>query len=402
MRILIVAGRHPFPPRRGDELRALQCAESLAGRHQVTLLVPDSPVAGTIPLDLPFRVETFPRRRTALPAALLSVVSAGLPIQNAFFSYPALGRRIAELRGDADLVILQLVRLAGEMSALGDTPLIADLVDSLSLGFRSRARRDRRWLRPLLDAEARRVERCEERLLDRASGGLVVSDRDRADLASRLPSVLGKRLRTVPIAVDALGRSGGVRRDDTVVFSGNFGYFVNRDALGWFLAEVWPGLCRARPGVRLLCVGSRVPEALRRELARAGGKLSVDPEDLRAVLARATVAVAPLQCGSGLPIKVLEAWSAGTPVVASPWGAAGVDGAGALEVAATPGEWIEALAGLLGSPERRAILAAAGRSRLSSRYSREAVRRGFLESVESVRGSRGDGARAAAVGAAAL
>ena len=70
MRILVVAGRHPFPPRRGDELRAVQCATALASRHQVTLLAPESPVAGTIPLDLPFRVETFSRRRTMLPAAI--------------------------------------------------------------------------------------------------------------------------------------------------------------------------------------------------------------------------------------------------------------------------------------------------------------------------------------------
>ena len=383
MRILVVAGRHPFPPRRGDELRALQCASALATRHHVTLLVPEAPFSGTIPVDLPFRVETFSRRRTPLPAALLEALASGLPLQNAFFSYRALARRITELRPATDLVVLQLVRLAGVIPALDGAPLVADLVDSLSLNFRSRARRDRWWRRPFLGAEARRVALCEERLLARSSGGLVVCDRDRRDLAARLPAELGERLHTVPIAVDGLGHGGaGDRRGDTLVFSGNFGYFVNRDALRWFLGAVWPGLRRARPGVRLVAAGSRAPEALRRELARAGAELLVDPDDLRAVLARATVALAPLQCGSGVPIKVLEAWSAGTPVVASPWGAAGVDGAGALEVADAPAEWIDVLARLLGSPERRAALAAAGHARLSRGYSLEAVRRGFLECVE--------------------
>jgi glycosyltransferase involved in cell wall biosynthesis len=385
MRILVVAGRHPFPPRRGDQLRAVQCATALASRHQVTLLVPESPVSGTIPVDLPFRVETFSRRRTVLPAAIAGALGSGLPIQNAFFAYPALARRVAELRSSIDLIFLQLVRLAAAMPAADGPPVIVDLIDSLSLGFASRARRDRPWLRPLFEAEARRVARCEASLLERSRGALVVCDRDRHELERRLDPALHGRLRTVPIAVDGYRRreapTGG-RRADTLVFSGNFGYFVNRDALLWFLDQVWPRLRRARPGLRLLAAGSRAPKALRRQLARAGAELVDDPPDLRAVLASATVALAPLQCGSGVPIKVLEAWSAGTPVVASPWGAAGVDGEGALEIADAPEQWVETIGRLLDAPEQRSSLAAAARAELQRRYSSEAVRLGFLESVD--------------------
>jgi glycosyltransferase involved in cell wall biosynthesis len=100
------------------------------------------------------------------------------------------------------------------------------------------------------------------------------------------------------------------------------------------------------------------------------------------VLASATLALAPLQCGSGVPIKVLEAWSAGTPVVASPWGAAGVDGEGALEVADAPEQWVETIGRLLDTPEQRSSLAAAARVKLQRLYSSEAVRLGFLESVD--------------------
>ena len=143
MRILVVAGRHPFPPRRGDELRAIQCATALASRHQVTLLVPESPFSGTIPIDLPFRVETFSRRRRVLPVAMLAALGDGLPIQNAFFAYPALPRRLEELRSSTDLVVLQLVRLAGALPPTDGPPMIVDFIDSLALNFQTRARRDR-------------------------------------------------------------------------------------------------------------------------------------------------------------------------------------------------------------------------------------------------------------------
>jgi glycosyltransferase involved in cell wall biosynthesis len=83
-----------------------------------------------------------------------------------------------------------------------------------------------------------------------------------------------------------------------------------------------------------------------------------------------------------MPIKVLEAWSAGTPVVASSWGAAGVDAEDALEVADDPDRWVATIGHLLDAPERRAALVSAARARLARRYSPEAVRAGFLDSVE--------------------
>jgi glycosyltransferase involved in cell wall biosynthesis len=87
---------------------------------------------------------------------------------------------------------------------------------------------------------------------------------------------------------------------------------------------------------------------------------------LRALLRQGTVAVAPLRCGSGVPLKVLDAWAAGVPVVASPFAAAGA-GAEAgrdLLVATTPAEWVSQVRRLLADPVLRARLAEAGRERL--------------------------------------
>jgi len=47
--------------------------------------------------------------------------------------------------------------------------------------------------------------------------------------------------------------------------------------------------------------------------------------DVYPYLARATITVAPLRSGSGQQLKVLEAMAAGTPTVASPLAAAGLD-----------------------------------------------------------------------------
>jgi glycosyltransferase involved in cell wall biosynthesis len=98
-------------------------------------------------------------------------------------------------------------------------------------------------------------------------------------------------------------------------------------------------------------------------------------------LARTTTAVAPLALGSGIPMKVLEAWAAAVPVVADRWAVSGLDGDGATAVAvvSTPDEWVAALERLLMDPEAAATLGNRGRDVWATRYR-------FDRIAETVRG----------------
>jgi hypothetical protein len=110
------------------------------------------------------------------------------------------------------------------------------------------------------------------------------------------------------------------------------------------------------------------------------------PADLRTIIARATIALAPLRAGSGQPIKVLEAWAVGVPVIASPWAAAGTAGRPWEDflVVETPGEWLQALITLLDDSEQRSRLAANARVRLAEIYSRRRISGELLNLVASV------------------
>ena len=48
LHVLLVTARYPWPPRRGDQLRACQMLELLSPEHRVTLLTP-RPAAGQPP-----------------------------------------------------------------------------------------------------------------------------------------------------------------------------------------------------------------------------------------------------------------------------------------------------------------------------------------------------------------
>jgi glycosyltransferase involved in cell wall biosynthesis len=431
LKILLVTARSPWPPRRGDQIRALQILDFLAGEHEVTLLAP-APGEGqpAPPDDSGYRIEHYrPVRGLSVVRGMARALARGLPFQSGLFYQPDLGRRLRELAPRADLGILQLVRLAVHLEDFGKTPILVDLIDSLALNFARRAAVDSPLLRPALRLEARLLAAGERRLVERTAGVVLVCERDRQAVVDRLPPDLGRKVAVVPLAVgadqtstchpegelcepegsggregshrpDPLGRRGSPQ-DDTgnrhlrpdpgplLALTGNLGYFVNVDAITWWLREVWPALHTVRPDVRVVVAGDRPSAAVRRAVARAGDgvRLLESPPDLRSTIAQATLSLAPLRCGSGVPIKILEAWDVGTPVVATPWAAAGTSGRAGedfLVVAPHPVEWASAIRELLDDSGARERLAASGRRRLLADYSPVVVRAQLRAIVSSI------------------
>lgn len=389
MKVLVVAARDPWPPRRGDQMRAVQVLEALAPRHEVTLLAPRAPAAISPPLPLagcePYRFSPWPLRLFSVAAAAL----VGHPLQQGLFASRDLARRLRRLARDADLVVLQLARLERFAACVGHTPLLVDLIDSLALNVATRAAHDRKWLRGALSAEARRLAASEERLAARAALAVLVGERDRAAIVARRAD-LSERLMVVPLTTErgpevAVAASGGSSARPRLLFTGNLGYFPNCDAARWLLEEIWPAIRRRRPECELVLAGDRARRQLAAAARAAGATLVASPASLAGLFADAAVALAPLRCGSGVPVKVLEAWAAGVPVVASPWAAAGVGGedvSATLEVAQLPEEWASAVDRLLTDADRCRRLVAAGRERLSRLHSVAHVRTAWLTAAE--------------------
>lgn len=391
MKVLVVAARHPWPPRRGDQMRALQTCELLSDAHRVTLLVPEGDREP--PPDLPYEVEGYAVRRAAGLWGVARSTLSGMPLQSGLFRQPDLARRLRELAPRADLVVLQLVRLAAHADDLGDTPFVVDLIDSLALNFERRAQFDRPWRRPLLRFEARRLLAWEERLVTRSAATLLVCQRDRNWLAERLPPASAAKLAVVPLWLPAADRPPAARRTpdaaQRICFTGNLGYFPNADAAVHLARDLWPAVRAAHPRLTLTLAGARPPRRVRRLGALPGVELHDTPPDLAPILAGASATVAPLRAGSGVPVKVLEGWAVGVPVIASPWAAAGASGNPGrdLLVAETAEQWCEAVGRLLRDRALGDRLADAGRTRLRRTHARGAVARS-LDGVLDRAGTR--------------
>ena len=394
MKILLAVSRFPWPPRRGDQLRAHQFLRALSREHDLVLVAPRPADEALIPQlratlpqrARPIEIVLYRRSLARQVLGLLQAWRRRLPLQTGWSSVAEVTAALRAAAPGCDLAILQLVRLGASLHGLEGVPVILDLIDSLALNFERRAAFDRSWKRPLWRREARLLRRFEHDLVARVRLSLLVCERDRADLVAGLEPEHSEKVAVLPVAVDAASAVTAGGRP-IVAFTGNLGYFVNADAVCSFCDTVWSGFRRLLPEAQLVVAGARPPAVVRRAVVRAGGRLIANPEDLGSLLCKATVSIAPMRAGSGVPIKVLEAWAAGIPVVATPWAAAGVAGHHEedLLIADSASEWQSALARLLQESSLQDRLRAAGRKRWEKEFSREAVESILLETVDRFR-----------------
>jgi GT2 family glycosyltransferase len=132
-----------------------------------------------------------------------------------------------------------------------------------------------------------------------------------------------------------------------------FAHPPNVDGTLWFLSEVFPLLLGRSPDLHLYIVGSDPPRqitALTSENVTVTG--FVRDEELAEYYRRCRVAVAPLRFGAGMKGKVIEAMRFGLPIVTTPTGMQGLNGAAScVAVGDSAEEMASAVSRLLGSDD---------------------------------------------------
>jgi glycosyltransferase involved in cell wall biosynthesis len=94
------------------------------------------------------------------------------------------------------------------------------------------------------------------------------------------------------------------------------------------VGDILPLLHRSHPGLRLSLVGSYPTaevQALAGPLVEVTGFVSA--EELERRYGAARLAICPLRFGAGIKLKVVEAMHAGLPLITTPVGIQGLDGA---------------------------------------------------------------------------
>jgi sugar transferase (PEP-CTERM/EpsH1 system associated) len=326
-RVLFLAHRAPFPPDKGDKIRAFHILRHLARSHDVWLGAGvDHPAdvrhegeARQICRDVCF--APLPRWRRTLNMA--AALTTGEPLSVARFRHPALGEWIERVLKEIGPQIVYVSSSAMAQYVAGRTPpgtrLLLDFVDCDAEKWRAYADTGPWPLRRLYRREFDRLRAFEAQAAAAADACLAISRTERRLLTQFYP-VLARKLRVVPNGVDLDFFSPCPLRADTqtIVMCGRMDYAPNIEGADWFARRVLPLIQAHAPDVRFQIVGAAPTAAVTALGKLPGVEVTGAVPDVRPYLARSALIVAPLRIARGIQNKVLEAMAVARPLVATP------------------------------------------------------------------------------------
>jgi sugar transferase (PEP-CTERM/EpsH1 system associated) len=374
-RLLFICHRVPYPPDKGERIRAFHEIRILSSHFRITLAAlahnpEDSQAAKGLE---PWCERVFLARVGGLLGLGrgLWALLRGKSATEGYFRSRAMLKALPALAGEGpfDLALGYCSSTLPYLLASPARARVMDLVDVDSAKWAAYAQESgwpKAWL---YRREAAAVSALEQAAVSRCDATLAVS----AAEAALLGAVSGHVI-AVGMGVD----TEYFRPPDTpilattpsLVFTGTMDYRPNVDGVTWFVREVWPRLRDQFPGLVFWIVG-RNPVAAVRNLARIDGvEVTGAVPDVRPYLARASVAVVPLRIARGVQSKILEAMAMARPVVVSPAALTGLDLQVGREVllADGPEQWETQIAALLANPATADALGRSARQCVVERF----------------------------------
>jgi len=331
MNILFLCHRIPFPPDKGEKIRAYHMLAHLARDHTIHLgaFVEDQAEmrhAARLREMLGGECHLVP-----LGAAARVNMAAGLvrgaPLSASYFKSGALAQwtdHILRTRNIQSAIVFSTA-MAPYLLRQRDFDLkrvIFDMVDLDSDKWRQYAASASGLLASIYRREMRTLFALELQAASNFGATLLVSPHEVNTFAKLAPGVQ-QRLWSVPNGVDldffTSQRSylNPFKPDECpIVMTGTMDYRPNVEGAIWFASSVFPLIKSRRPEARFYVVGAR-PNSEVKRLACSTVVVTGQVEDVRPYLAHARAVVAPLKLARGVQNKVLEGMAMAKPVIAT-------------------------------------------------------------------------------------
>jgi len=393
-KVLFLAHRVPFPPDKGDKIRAFHLLHHLAARHEVWLGAGADDLADlrhekaarAICQDVHFAPLGPIRRR----ANLLAGLPRGAPLSVARFRHPELARWTRRVLNQVrpDLVFVFCSAMA--QYVLGRSPparLVVDFCDADAEKWRAYAETAPPGMRSIYRREFEQLVKFEAGVLAAADAGILISETERRLMRAFLPAGAHK-LHVIANGVDAdyfAPAASAGEGAPLIVLCGRMDYPPNVEGARWFAQEVLPRVRARRPDATFRIVGAAPAPAVRALAGLPGVEVTGAVPDVRPHLAQAAVVVAPLRIARGIQNKVLEGMASGRPVVATPQALDGIEATVGRDVltGADAEGFAAAVAQVLAGTAPK-DLAANGRACVLRRYQWSAQLRALDDLIERV------------------
>jgi sugar transferase (PEP-CTERM/EpsH1 system associated) len=328
MNILFVTPRLPYPPLKGDQCIPYYRLKLLGKKHNITLLTfyqHDKELDYLKELK-PFCKEIATVKLNKLCSffnMLIGGIFSKLPFQVLYFRSEAFRESAQSLIKNRrfDIVHTYMLRMAEYTKDLNG-PKVLDLIDLMQLNLKKRITIGGFFEKIFFKKELKRITRYENQMITKYDASILVSDNDKNHVES-------DRIAAISLGIDThiFKRHSNLPDNKIIIFSGNMGYFPNESAVIWFLEKCFGRIKREIPDVKLVIAGNNPGSKIK----KMGDNISVFVtgfvESMVSELNKAQIAIAPMQSGYGMHIKILEAMACALPVVTT------TSGLGAIKAA---------------------------------------------------------------------
>lgn len=244
------------------------------------------------------------------------------------------------------------------------------------------------FFKPMLTREARYIKHYEGMVVQNFDHTLAVTNIDKEALLqardvyldeSKINTDLKHTAKTpmisnFPITVDTVQLKPIIRRPGSknIVTLGTLHYPPNADGIRWFVQKVYPLVRYHVPDVKLTIIGKNPPKDLVEIASNDSLGITVTGyvQDLEPYLEAAALMVVPVRAGSGMRVRILEAFARSMPVVTTTVGLEGIEAKNGEDILVedTSDRFGSAVVSLLNDDALQSVLAFNGRRAAQERY----------------------------------
>ncbi len=333
MQILFLTHRLPYPPDKGERIRAFHELRYLAQRHEIDLFCfADSRTSAENKRALQGICRSIYVEVLKRPSRLLRAAGnffTGRPLSFGFFHSRKFDAKVRQAlcERDYDLIFVYCSSMGNAIPFPAPAPLVVDFVDADSQKFKQYAAGSgslRRWL---YAREGRAVAAAEQSLGRMAALSFAVTEHDARDLREEDPKF---RVEVVTNGVEIPDAPHPQDLDELLelkpfaLFVGTMNYPPNSDAANYFAREILPLVRQIHPELKFVIVG-RDPDRQVRQLSNIPGVVVAGAvPDVFQYFRNANVSVAPFRISQGFHNKIAESLAVGTPVITTSRAMAGI------------------------------------------------------------------------------
>lgn len=375
MKILVIVSRIPYPLEKGDKLRAFHQVRELSKQHEVCLCCLSDDKAHPDALQklnaIAAEVHIISLSRGLIYLNMLWAWLGRKPFQVAYFYQRSAHQKIKSIIRSfkPDHIYCQLIRTTEYAKNEHSIPKTLDYQDAFSKGMARRAEKEKWWfMRRFFKTESRRLLIYEHLIFDFFEHKCIISEQDK----SLIYHEKQKEIVVIPNGVDFdfFQPQPEVKREYDLCFVGNMSYAPNIDSALYLAHHVLPKLKQEKPEISLLIAGANPVPSIQ-ELASENIEVMGWVDDIRDAYAQSRIFIAPMQIGTGLQNKLLEAMAMSLPCITSKLAnnALGAAAGKHILIGKQSEDYAHHVLYLLNNPDQAIALAKSGREFVINRYS---------------------------------